>query len=358
MQNLRKAAFLAAASLLASPLLAQDSSVVVIGGDDSCSTTGFNGPGRLDDGVTEGAARLVFSLDTIASQLTLTVENTSPVTPGIQNPVITDIVFNTPSAVTGMSIASQTGSGGASPSMLLTFDPDLGSNPNPNGVGQFGAFNVLLQTAGGGVAGAITNPDADTWGPMPASLVTGPVTFVLDLTGNLAGVTAFDFTSNLSTNPPGNKPQVAAVKYQSGGVAEASGHISPGSYCSTAAETIDLGGGCVASVLEITAPVMGGTCTIEIKDGPANGCAMIVASNPGAPGFNFRNCMVMLDMPSRYTFMNVALDGDGYFKATLPVVSMEESPGCCGAMQRVQVVLFDKEGGLDISNACDIVLGN
>ena len=198
---------------------------VILGGPGSCSSEGFNDPGLLADGITPASAILHMALDTGTNKLTLTVQNTSPVTMGVNNPVLCEIDFNVPVQVTGMTLSSQTGSGGATPNFTFTFDSDTTSNPNPNVAGPFGAFNAGLVNPMG-VNGCIANPLADTLAPM--TLVTGPVVFVFCLTGDLTGVTASDFANTFSSTPPGNKPSNAAGHFQSGGVAEASAFINNG----------------------------------------------------------------------------------------------------------------------------------
>ena len=70
----------------------------------------------------EASARFTFTLDVGASQLVLVVENTSPVMPGIPNPVITDVFFNVPSAVTGIMLTGQASSGGAPAAFSMALD--------------------------------------------------------------------------------------------------------------------------------------------------------------------------------------------------------------------------------------------
>jgi len=201
------------------------SSTVKVGGPGSCSSEGFNDPGRLADGVTEASATYALTLDAGAKVLTAVVTNTSKVVPGVNNPLLTDVYFNAPVQVTAMSLSSQSSAGGQQPAFALTFDADLFSNPNPNGADGMGAFCVRLQDTGN-IEGAIANQDADIWVKPPAQLALGATTFVLDLTGNLAGVTASDFTGAFSKTPPGNKPSHAVGHFQAGGVDSVSAFIS------------------------------------------------------------------------------------------------------------------------------------
>jgi len=201
----------------------------VIGGPGSCSSEGFDDPGRLSDGITEGAALYELTLDNVANTLTLVVSNTSPDVPeeNVFNPVITDIYLNAPIEVEGAALASQTGSGGAEPMFDFTFDADLMTPPNPNGADGFGAFSIALEKMGGGIEGGIANPDATNIPGPAGSMVIGPATFEFDLEGDLAGVTAQDFVILFSVIPPGNKPVNGVAKFQGGGEdAEFSGFIS------------------------------------------------------------------------------------------------------------------------------------
>ncbi len=349
-------------SLLAGSALSAQDSVIVIGGANSFGSNGSSNPGTLDDGITEASARFVFHLDTLASQLTLTVENTSEVLAGIPNPVLTDIFFNVPTAITGMSIASQAGSGGATLAFELNFDEDLSSDPNPNGANGFGAYNVKLCTPGSGVQGAIANPDADTWGTPPGSLVIGPATFVLDLTGDLTGLTAFSFTSLLSVNPPGSHAFVGAAKFQSGGVAGSSGFISPGEFCPSVAESANIGGGCGASTLSTTPPVMGQNSTVSLTNAPASVCGTVLASPSGATPTLFRGCLIMLKLNQLMQVQSFVTDANGEYSFEVPISSFAESPQCCGATFVIQGALFGEQNGrkvfLEMTNAVQITLGS
>jgi hypothetical protein len=200
-------------------------SSLTIGGPGSCGSEGYNDPGLLNDGLTPASATYDFTLNAGTNTLTVVVTNTSPVSVGVNNPLLLGVYFNTPSQVTNMMLTSQTSSAGVNPSYSLSFDADLATAPNPNGANGFGAFNVLLED-GGDVGGSIANAAADTYVKPQAQLAVGPVTFVLSLTGNLAGVSASDFSGAFSTTPPGNKPSHGSGKFQSGGVAEASAFIS------------------------------------------------------------------------------------------------------------------------------------
>ncbi|MFT5049550.1 MAG: hypothetical protein ACI8QZ_000943 [Chlamydiales bacterium] len=198
---------------------------MIIGGPGTCGSDGFDDPGRLNDGITEGAALYIFVLDPGAATLTVEVVNTSPVLVGVNNPLLTDIYFNAPVEITGMDLMSQASSAGVDPTFDFTFDADLDTAPNPNGANGFGAFSVGLNDPGG-IDGAIANPDADTYVTDPSTLAVSPCTFVFSLTGDLTGLTSRSFKTRYSVVPPGTKVATGSGKFQAGGVAEASGFIT------------------------------------------------------------------------------------------------------------------------------------
>jgi len=215
---------LACALLTSAAVAEQTSDTYHIGGPGSFGSNGSSDPGTLSNG-TEAAAEATLEFDDQTGILILTVDNTSPVVEGQCNPALTDIFFNTPLSVTDVMLNSQVGSGGATPDFELIFDADLGSNPNPNGAGSFGVFNVGLHNQN--IEGGIANPSADTIPGPPGSLVTGPVVFTFSLTGSLVGLTAADFTNTFSGTPPGNHPSTGAAKFQGGGAdCDGSGFIN------------------------------------------------------------------------------------------------------------------------------------
>jgi hypothetical protein len=201
-------------------------STLNVGGPKSFSSEGTSDPGLLSDGITEASAELYFIFNSVEGVLALFVTNTSPVLVGVPNPLITDVYFNVPMGVTGMTLEDQQSKGGGpNPNFGLTFDDDLLTNPNPNGANGFGAFSVELHNAMG-ITGSIQNPDADTVSNPGTHAIGGYFRFAL--TGNFAGLTADDFTQGFSVIPPGNMPTHAVCKFQAGGVAESSAFISDG----------------------------------------------------------------------------------------------------------------------------------
>ena len=346
------------------PAVAAAQAEISIGGSGSFGSNGSFDPGTLDDGITVATARFTFTLDAGNSQLEVLVENTSPVLVGVPNPVLTDVYFNTPAAITGMSIASQTGSGGATPAWVLSFDADLGSNPNPNGANGFGAYNVHLGVPSTGVQGAIANPAADTLGVPPGSAVIGPVTFVLDLTGDLTGLTDDDFATLLSVNPPGSHSFVAAGKFQAGGDALASGFISPGTNdCPTTATSETVPGGCGDSTLSTTLPLMGTTGTVTLTDAAPGVCGVVLVTPGTGTNINFNGCTLLVNPNSVYRLKTFITDGNGSTSFTVNVPSYAQSPACCGSQFMIQGATFAKNPGggiqmLEITNGVQLTLGS
>jgi len=203
---------------------------VQIGNLDSLGCQNSDNPPTLSNH-TRATAQLLFTYNAGTALLSLRVTNTSPVTVGVPNPVITEIGFNPPvQAVTGVTLQSQTGSGGATPTFTLTYDPQPGEGDDPNQINCFGSFGVLLDN-GSGVAGAIANAAADTLAVPPSSAVIGPVNFVMRLTGpGVSSLTARTIAYGFSENRGGHVN--VAVKFQAGGRGgEGSGAISNAPDC-------------------------------------------------------------------------------------------------------------------------------
>ncbi len=316
---------------------AQTTSKVIIGGQGSCASTGFNNPGLLDDGATPGEAVYTFTLDTLNSELTLVVDNTSPVTSGDPNPVITDVYFNLPSAITGISLTSQSGSGGAAPSYSLA------TNKKADG---FGFFSVELSN-GGGVSGGISNPSADTLGVPAGSNVVSPVTFTMELTGNLSGLTAASIVGTFSTSAP-NKPAVAVAKFQAGGPMGASGFIAEG-YCMTPATMTTLGTGCGAT-LTSDMPLLNTIVNVTIDSDAAFAPGWAVASPPVSSSIPFQGCQIWLNLSSPIVFSQFMTDMNGDHTVGVMNPSYWNQPDHCGLEFNIQAVVFHKGGPLPIGS--------
>lgn len=218
---------LPALTLVALPLAASAQEVVSVGGSGGLACSNANDPPTLDDGITPATGTITFDFDGALDRLTVTVENTSPVTAGVPNPLVTDAWFNLPNgAVTSLTPVSQTDGDGLASSWLISADYDL--TDGGNGAGCMGAFSVHLANPGG-MSQGIANASADTTTGTP---INGPVTFVFDLAGpGVDTLTSLDFAASLSTNPPGSGATNTSLKFQGGGLAGASDKISSAPGC-------------------------------------------------------------------------------------------------------------------------------
>jgi hypothetical protein len=345
--------------LLATPLRAQTTAGIVIGGPGSLSSEGSSDPGLLNDDLTPAAAILELTLDTVAATLEITVENTSPVSPGIPNPVITDVFVNAPPAVTGASLVSQTASSGAMPFFLANFDPDLTTNPNFNGADGFGAFSLALMNPGG-ISGAIANANADTLPAPPGSLAIGPVTFLLSLSGNLAGLTAADFVATSSVIPPGSNPTVGVAKFQGGGAgASASGFIGPeAGVCPTSVALATVLGAPCGATLDASPPIMGHVGTLVLDGGSPGASGVLMISPAGAAPTTVEGCDVFLNLMQSWVVAVFTTDANG--DATFEFL-LDDDAVRCGRTFVMQAAVASANGPLtfgEISNAFHLRLGS
>lgn len=188
-------------------------------------------PGLLTGDVAVEATATV-DYNSATGELQLTVANDTPNVAGEDNAVITEIYLNLPAGtVTGATLTSQSGSGGATPNFSLSFDADTAAGPQPNSTACLGNFNIGLD-AGNGSMGAIANPQANSIStPNP---VTGPVTFTIQLTGpGTAGITAEAILSTISQG--GSQPTTFGLKFQGAGVGgQESGFVGSHDECRTA----------------------------------------------------------------------------------------------------------------------------
>ncbi|HET6204126.1 MAG TPA: hypothetical protein VFI25_15145 [Planctomycetota bacterium] len=240
-----------------------------IGEPGGASCCGPGSPPTLCDGVTPASANVQVTYDDAAHTLTLLVENTSPVTGGVPNPLLTSLHFNVPAgAVTGLSLLSQTGSAGAACDWSLQFDPDPTSGGSPAKLACLGAFSARLFH--GGVSNAIANAAADTLAARAGSWVVGPVTFVLDVTTAPGAVLdATDFANAFSHNPPGDFQVNLGAYFKKGGPQLKKGRIS----CASA---------CEPSAYVYGAPSLGGTVTFVLGGTPGC-CGCLGLANDAGP---------------------------------------------------------------------------
>jgi len=346
---------LLAASLSGATTAAQiTTDSIVLGGPGSQSSAGFDDPGLLDDGLTEAAAIYVFTLDIGASTLAVEVTNTSPVLVGVPNPLLTDVFFNVPAAVTGMTLTTQSAIAGVPPVYALTFDADRTDGLGTLQADGFGAFNVELADTGN-IQGTIANPDADTYTVDGSLLAISPVTFTLSLTGTLAGLTATDFIEELSHIPPGSRPSYAVAKFQAGGDAGASAFINEGDPCPAPAFTEQLGAGC-GGLLTATPTYPGGYSTVRFDGNTPVAIGMLRWSPAIGLPFIFGGCQIHLRRPSSLAGMFVT-DFNGDFEVSLPVRASHD----CGEQLVLQAFIYNPNPRplfSEISNGVRVTLGN
>jgi len=346
--------------LLATPLLGSLAAAqvttdsIVIGGPGSQSSELFDDPGLLGDGLTEASAVYVFTLDVGAATLELEVTNTSPVVPGVQNPLLTDVYFNLPAAITGVTLTSQSAIAGVPPVYAFTFDAD-----RTDGVGNlradgFGAFSVELSDTGN-IEGTIANPDADTYTVPAAQLSISPVTFSFSLTGTLTGLTASDILTEFSHIPPGSRPSIAVAKFQAGGVAGASAYINEGDPCPSAGAVETLGAGC-GGLLSATPVFPGGYTTIRYEGDTPMAVMMLRWSRTAGTSFIFNGCPIFLRRPSNLAGMFVT-DFNGDHEVSMLVRNTHD----CGEQLILQAFVYNPTRPplfAEISNGLRLTLGN
>ena len=207
-------------ALAAMPLAAQQVTTASVSITSPSAQGCQSDPGRLTGGVAASTV-LDFTYDQSTARLTLVVTNDSPIVSGEQNPQITDLFFNAPRTVTGMTLVSQSGPG--------TNQPDLAFDFGSAGVGCLGSFRAHLHTRRGS-QGAIANAAAPMLGGRAP--VLGPVTFEFDLAGSGLGALvaesiaySFNFDSNRA-------PSSVAAKFQiAGRNGEESGFLGNGGDC-------------------------------------------------------------------------------------------------------------------------------
>ena len=192
-------------------------SSIQIGGLGSVSSEGLSNPGRLDDG-TIAEATYEFTFDRSTGILTLEITNTT-----LTQATLSGAFFNFSPAVTGLSLVSHNG-------ILdweLHYDTDrtdgvVDTAPWRSGLrgDGFGLFNAFLSNRGDDPEKNAGDPDteilANHW----------PLTFVIQVTGDLSQISACSFTSFPSQIPPGDKIVIALGRFQ-GGVSGGAGYIGP-----------------------------------------------------------------------------------------------------------------------------------
>lgn len=294
---------------------------------DGCQQT--NDPPLLDDG-TVGTGMLTFRYDQATHQLTVTVDNTSPVTAGVDNPLITQIYFNIPAntidAVGGIVLDNQSGQGPA--------EPTYGVILNPSRVGCLGDFVIELCNNVNDptdIRGGIANPAADSHGAPPNSWVNSPAVFEFTLTGPGANNLNANAIANCFAQNSGAGVQVTAAAHFQAGAQGGSAKISGG-------------GGCRASIYAEGDVVIGSGVTICV--GSAGGChGCLFGSFNGTP-FLFGNVLVTIGMPFEFvlTLPLFQTSNSHCFRARIP-----DDPNLVGVPFYMAVGQFDGQLNLEFS---------
>lgn len=198
------------ASATCSPSSNVTTSQIQIGGPGSISSN--NTIPATCDGGTPGnqiSALYNFSFNRSAGQLTIQVTNTTP--PPFSG-TLTGFGFNVTPDVTLMTLSSQTAGG-------LTWSAAFDRDRNDNVIEiPTGSNNKDIKCDGFGRVSAFGgNKGVDTGfgGGSAVEILPGnSKTYVFNVTGNLANVTACSFTSVASIIPPGNKTAIAIGRFQ------------------------------------------------------------------------------------------------------------------------------------------------
>ena len=264
---------------LATGLQAQVSTATTnIGTKGSYGCQNSANPPTLTGGV-RASARLAYRYDASTGRLELSVTNTSPVTKGVANPVLTQLYFNLPQrGITAIRLISQTAKKGKA-AFTMTQDLNLLAAPNPIKVGCFGNFSICLNS-GQGSKGGIANEAADR--VVGNDWITGPVRFVMSLRGPAvrslsASAIARGFSQNAS------RKVTAAAKFQRGGRSgDESGFLSNGNDC--------------AGLIYLSGTARKGT-TIPFCMSAATGChgCLLISLNKGPTKFG--NLVIPIGMP-------------------------------------------------------------
>lgn len=295
--------------------------------DDGCLRT--IDPPQLSDG-TVGTGTMTFRYDQATHKLTVTVDNTSPVTAGVDNPLITQVYFNIPAGTInpgGIVLDSQVGQGPALPSYGVIL--------NPSRVGCLGDFVVELCNNVNDptdIKGGIANPAADSHGAPVNSWVDSPVIFDFTLTGPGANNLNANAIANSFARNSAAGVQVTAAAHFQAGAAGGSAKISGG-------------GGCRASIYTQGDAVIGGG--VHICVGSAANChGCLFGSFNGTP-FMFGNVLVTVGLPFQFVLtLPIFQQGsnDYCFRGKIP-----DDPNLIGVPFYMAVGQFDMSLNLEFS---------
>lgn len=244
-----------------------------VGGLGAWGCQNDRNPPTLSDG-TLATGTYDIAYDSSTGRLTLVVTNTSPVTPRVQNPLITDVYLNLPAgAITRARLVGQTAAGGAPPAFGLTHDADLHVRPDLNKANCFGLFSLHL-AAGRGIHGGVANAAADRIGAPRGSWVVGPVRFEIQLEGpGVSGITAGAIARGFSQRAPYQSVNVA-LKFQAG-QSGGSGVIANGPKCETA-------------IYVVGEPRIGSTIDFCVSGGTGCHVCVWVSATPGPSEYDGR----------------------------------------------------------------------
>jgi hypothetical protein len=240
---------------------------VVIGGPGATGGQGSVADTPTLTGACPASGVIDFTYDQSAHVLTLAVQNTSQVIPGVSNPVITRVWFNLPQyAISSITLLTQTGASGTPTfSRSADYNRDNGTSINTNA---FGGFGVRLANQSGNPHGGIANPLADTYPAPLGDLVVGPATFTFLVAGNgINWITANSFASSLSTGVADTAN--AAFQFEGGGV--------------NACETGIIGNDeeCSAGGWMVGTPRIGSTVSFVMTGAPGCFGCLIASVSPG-----------------------------------------------------------------------------
>ncbi|MEM7308553.1 MAG: hypothetical protein AAF682_17860 [Planctomycetota bacterium] len=247
------------------PLAGADvtSHTVHVGGPGTSGCSGPTDPPTLDDGVTLASATLVFTYDDSNGQLTLQVLNTSPVQPGVPNPMLTGVYFNLPDdAILFMLLASQTSTSDPQPAFFEMIDLDKGDGVATITGGCFGSFGVSLD------GWMLANPLADTVSVAPGTYTTGTATFLFNIVGPSAPFLSADDFSRTFSDDPGGFPVNTSARFAAGGVAGATGSLANGPRCEAVAWMVG-------------APAVGGSVAFHLGGAPGCQGGLFYSLDPG-----------------------------------------------------------------------------
>lgn len=295
-----------------------------IGGPGSFGSNGSSDPGTLDDGTTLATATIEFTYNSTGQILTIDLENTSPVTAGVANPLLTQLYVSMPRQVTSVLFNDQQWNQSPNgPKLELSFDPDvlIGIQHNDSA---FGAFSLLL-SASTGMPGGFANDDADTIAAAPADVHSGPASIELWLLGDLEGIEAEFFARAFSFTTGGVQASHVAGGFEKGGpTTTAAGLIT------------DQLVGCAPLLFWDEPPMIGNDFTFIFSG--KQGCAGCAVWSSGKEETPITDTFSMNIGPDLHIFYAFEPTESAYELLTIPIPN---NPGLVGMVFAVQWVAMD-----------------